>query len=139
MRLDPDNFSARRTEVQVDGGPAFLRGSLDYLDIDADRLDTTIPARRELRASIFTKPLDHYYVTMSATRDLIGNGRWISYATGLFYTDECFETGVVYQRTNVLQGDLKPSTAINLIIRLKSLGQTFDLPSVGVGGLVGVK
>lgn len=139
VRLDPDNFSARRTEVQVDGGPTYLRGSLGYLDIDADRLDTTIPARRELRASLFTKPLEHYYLTASATRNLIGDGRWISYATGIFYTDECFETGLVFQRNNVLQGDLKPSTAINLIIRLKSLGQSFELPNIGVGGLVGVK
>ncbi len=138
-RLDPNNFSARRTEIQMDGGPSYLRGSVGYLDIDADRLDLTIPARRELRANFLTQPLTNYYMTGAITRDLIGKGRWISYASGIFYTDECFETGIVYQRTNVLQGDLKPSTTVNLVLKLKSLGQTFDLPNIGVGGLVGVK
>jgi LPS-assembly protein len=138
VRLDRDTFAVRRSEIQVSGGPSFMRASFGYLDIEADKLDLTIPARRELRGNIYIKPLENYYVTASAQRNLIAPARWISYATGLFYTDECYDMGLTYQRSNATDRDIKPSTTVSVVLRLKGLGQTFELPNISVGSLVGI-
>ena len=123
FRLDRDNLSARRSEVDVTAGPDWLRLYLGYLSLDdapAD-LDDEVGKREELTASVRAALGSNWALTARNRRDLT-NEDTINTGVGIIYQDECIFFSTEIDRRFTQDRDLKPETSIKFTIKLKHLG-----------------
>lgn len=126
-RIDHDSGQPRETQIDAQMGPSFLRVGLGYIETPPDPTDATIQKVRQINASLFARFSPNYYATAVGTHDLLLR-RWITFTTGFWYTDECIDAGITVMRTNVTSGELRSSTSVGLVLRLKSIGSSFLLP-----------
>ena len=126
-RINHESGQPQETQVQAQIGPSFLRVGLGYLETPPDVTDPTIQKIRQINASIYARLTPNYYVTAVGTHDLLLR-KWITFTTGVWYTDECLDAGITIMRTNVTSGELRSSTSVGLVLRLKSIGSSFLLP-----------
>ena len=126
-RLNHESGQPQETQIQAQMGPSFLRVGVGYLETPPDATDPTIQKIRQINASIFARFTPNYYITAVGTHDLLLR-KWITFTTGVWYTDECLDAGITIMRTNVTSGELRSSTSVGLVLRLKSIGSSFLLP-----------
>ncbi len=122
FRLDRDDFSSRRSEVDLDIGPEWLRIQLGFLSLDdAPAALTQIGRREELRSSARAEIGENWSFTIHNRRDLT-NDAAINMGAGITYEDECLTFTTRIDRSFTQDRDVEPATTIQFFVKLKHLG-----------------
>lgn len=122
FRLDRDDFSSRRSEIDLDVGPEWLRVQLGFLSLDDAPADLTqIGKREELRASARAEFGDFWSFTIHNRRDLT-NDSTINMGAGITYEDECLTFSTRVERSFTQDRDVEPVTTLQFLVKLKHLG-----------------
>jgi LPS-assembly protein len=124
FQLDAEDFSPRRTELDVAGGPDFLRLSLSYLQIEEQTSEqnvTTFESREEVLAGASLRLTPLWRLTASARRDLTDGGRWVNYGGALTYEDECFLASLGAARSFTQTRDVEEDTSVVFRVILKGV------------------
>ncbi len=120
-RIDKDNFSFKRNELEIGTGPPALRIATNYIFFDAQN-DADFPGREEISGSISTK-LNRFWRSSFASRyDLVGNGDFRNLNLNLTYDCECFTLSTTINRQFYKDRDLKPNDSILFRLTFKTLG-----------------
>ena len=123
FRLDHDDLSPRRSEVDLAGGPDWLRVNLGYLSLDdaPDNLDDSVGAREELKLSARIRYGENWSFTANTRRNLTTDNT-VNYGFGINYTDECLTFSTRFVRSFTQDRDVEPTTSIQFVVTLRSLG-----------------
>ncbi len=122
FRLDKNDFSRRRDEIDLTIGPPALNLSLDYLFTDASATDLVNAVdREEITVRLRSKLNENWSTFVTGRRDLENDDN-LSASAGLTYQDECFRISVIGQRRWFRDREVTPDDSIFLQIELKSLG-----------------
>lgn len=123
FRLDHDDFSPRRTEVDLTGGPSWFRVNFGYLSLDdaPDNLDDNVEAREELNVSARFR-LDSNWSISANTRRNLTTDNTIRYGFGVNYRDECLIFSTRFVRSFTQDRDVEPTTSIQFVVTLRNLG-----------------
>ena len=134
FRLDKDDLTPRRTEVDATIGSRRTYAEIGYL-----RLDRNIPLaneelgdREELRAAGRVAFADYWSVFGSAVVNMTNRNEDptlqsdgfepIRTRLGIAYQDDCIDLGLTWRRDFVSQGDALRGNTIELTFRLLNLG-----------------
>ena len=120
-RLDKDDFSARRNEVNLSAGPPALSLNADYVFFERQE-NSEFPTREELTASVNTQFSRYWRGQVSAKSDL-AESELRSAGLGLTYEDECLVFSTNLTRTFFEDRDLEPTDAILFSVTFKTLGE----------------
>ncbi|MFQ5784366.1 MAG: LPS-assembly protein LptD [Alphaproteobacteria bacterium] len=123
FRLDNNNFTSRRSEVDLAAGPEWLRFNLGFLSLDATsvNLDEGVGKRQEIDVSALARFSDNWSLTAFHRRDLTAD-RTIDTGAGIVYEDECLFISVEGSRRFTEDRDFEPETSVKFVIKLKHLG-----------------
>ena len=129
LRLDKDDFSARRNEVRATFGVPLLKLDINYLSIDQQNLiDSQDPQddfrdREEITIGFTSEITNRWKMGASTQRDLTSGGGSLQHGMFLSYQDDCFEFRTDYSRTFTRDRDVAPTDTILFRIVLKTLGE----------------
>lgn len=92
VRLDKDSLEIRRQETSVSVGPAILRLSGSYIQLERGGIeDETLLPRRQYLAYTASSALSRYWSLLAgASHDLTDGGGLLNVHGTLTYSDECF-------------------------------------------------
>lgn len=123
FRLDSDNFSSKRSEVELVAGPSWLRLNLGFLSLDVppEGLASEIGKREEIRANVRAK-LDRYWSVSAFNRRDLTKDRTIDMGVGVLYEDECLLFSSRLTRRFNEDRDVQPETLLQFTVTLKHLG-----------------
>jgi len=123
FRLDGDDLTPRRTEIDATGGPSFLRLSLTYHRVEGQPLandPTEFVTREEIIAAGSLRLSQYWSIQAGGRRDL-AEDRTISIDGALTYEDECFLASLRAGRTYNQTRDVEPDTSIMFTLLLKGI------------------
>jgi LPS-assembly protein len=120
-RLDKDNLSPKRNEVQIGVGPPALRLSANYIFFN-NQSDTEFSGREEISGSVGAKLNRFWRSSFSGRYDLEGNGEMRNLALNLVYECECFTFSTTISRAFYEDRDLRPNDTILFKLTFKTLG-----------------
>ncbi len=123
FRLDRDDLSSRRSEIDLSAGPEWLRLGLGFLSLDdapADLADE-VGKREELSLTARAAFGRNWTLTFNNRRDLT-NENTIETGVGIGYQDECILVSAVVQRRFTRDRDFEPDTSVRFTVNLKHLG-----------------
>lgn len=117
FRLDKENLSPKRTEINtgLNLNPFFL--NVDYLDLNNDPL---LSDRQEIVASGSVALTDYWTLFAGTRRDLQKNQQTVANA-GFKYQDECFQLYGNFSRSLIRDRDVEPSSSFVLRVELENL------------------
>ncbi|MFQ5972219.1 MAG: LPS-assembly protein LptD [Alphaproteobacteria bacterium] len=118
-RLDKDNFSVRRAEVDMSVGAPALRLNLEYVFFDEDE---EFADRQEVFAQLDSRLTDRWSVAVNTRRDLEADDT-ISYGASLTYVCDCLIMTAQYRRNFTQNRDIDPTQEFFVRIIFKTLGQ----------------
>ena len=123
FRLDHDDLSPRRSEVNLTGGPNWLRVNFGYLSLDdpPDNLDDDVEAREEINVSARFRFDSNWSISANARRNLTTDNT-IRYGFGINYGDECLIFSTRFVRSFTQDRDVEPTTSIQFVVTLRNLG-----------------
>jgi len=121
FRLDRDDFGYRRSEVELLAGPDVLRLNFAYARLVRELTDAALTSREEVTAGLSSQFTEHWNARAMTRRDLDAHST-IETEAGVFYSDDCIEYGLFYDRRYTRDRDIEPSTAIGIKINLRTLG-----------------
>ena len=121
FRLDRDDMSYQRSEVDLNTGPSQLRLGIGYVRLAKELSETGLEAREEVAASVRAQFNENWSATAFTRREL-GQNSSIGSNAGVFYQNECLLFGVIYDRRYTRDRDIQPSSSINFKISLLNLG-----------------
>ncbi len=134
-RLDKDNFSVRRNEIDATIGTPKTYISAGYLKLNRD-IATTIEDlrdREEIRLGGRIQIARYWSIFGSTVIDLTGRRedpltlsdgyQPIRHRLGLLYDDDCIELGVTWRREYDAVGDARRGNTFLLRLALKNLGR----------------
>ena len=131
FRLDKNDFSRRRDEIDLTIGPPALNLSLDYLFTDASATDLVNAVdREEVTVRLSSKLSENWSTFFTGRRDLENDDN-LSASAGIAYQDECFRISVIGQRRWFRDREVTPDDSIFLQIEFKSLGSFSGQQAVG--------
>jgi LPS-assembly protein len=124
-RIDPDDFSANRSEVDLGFGFLERRGwiNLDYLLVSEEAGTGEFGDREEISGSLSYRINNYWRMNANARRDLSANGGFISYGGGFMYEDECFIFNTTLNRSFTRDRDIEPTDNIFFKLTFKHLGE----------------
>jgi LPS-assembly protein len=120
-RLDKDNLSPKRNEVQMSAGPPALKMSANYVFFDAQN-DTEFSGREEISGGVSAKINRFWKSSFSGRYDMEGEGDLRNLALNLKYECECFTFSTTISRQFYEDRDLKPNDTILFKLTFKTLG-----------------
>ncbi len=117
FRLDKDDLSPKRTEINtgLNLNPFFL--NVDYLDLSNDSF---LDDRQEIVASGSVALTDYWTLFAGTRRDLQENQQTVANA-GFKYQDECFKLYGNFNRSLIRDRDIEPSSSFVLRVELENL------------------
>jgi len=122
FRVDRENFTIRRNEVNASGGPSWLRFFVSYLSLDDPPADLADVGRREeislLLASNFTR---NWSASAFTRQDLTGDGA-INAGFSTTFQNECVLFQTVVDRRFTVDRDVADDLVIKFVLQLKHLG-----------------
>ena len=123
FRLDHDDLSPRRSEVNLNGGPNWLRINFGYLSLDdpPDNLDDDVEAREEINVSARFRFASNWSILANTRRNLTTDNT-IRYGFGINYGDECLIFSTRFVRSFTQDRDVEPTTSIQFVVTLRNLG-----------------
>lgn len=120
-RLDKENFTPRRNEVQASVGPKALQTSVTYSFFDTVP-GTEFPIREQISGGISSQLTQYWRATASAIYD-IESSDTRRIGLGAIYEDECFMFNTQASRSFFHDRDLKPDNVVMFTITFKTLGE----------------
>lgn len=117
LRLDKNNFSPKRQEVDASVAYDPVVFSVSYLSLNND---PSLDDKEVISGSAGVKINKNWRLTLSGSEDLELE-QLTGANTGLIYTNECMSVGTYFGRTFTNDRDIKPSTTILFKISLKNL------------------
>ncbi len=124
FRLDSEDYSLKRSELDVTAGPDFLRFSVSYLQVaeqtSEDNL-TSFPSREEVLAGATLKFAEYWRLQAGTRRDLTGGGHPLSVDGSVTYEDECFIAALLASRSYTQTRDVEPDTSFMFRIIFKGV------------------
>ncbi|WP_185961476.1 LPS-assembly protein LptD [Telmatospirillum sp. J64-1] len=130
FRLDKDDFSLRRSEVNAWAGPPLLRGWVSYTYLDGERgsgefVDAQYGTREQVTLALSSALTQHWSVFGSTTRDLSAGprGRLVTNGLGVTYEDECFIFSAVYEGSNAYDREYDGGDSVMFRLVFKTLGE----------------
>ena len=129
FRLDKDDLTPRRNEVQAMLGVPKFRLSVNYLSIDQQNLNDILDPedefrdREEITLGFSSQATERWRFGANTRRDLTAGGGSLRHGAFLNYEDECFLFQVDYSRTFTQDRDVKPSDTILFRVVFKTLGE----------------
>jgi len=120
-RLDKDNLSPKRNEIQMTAGPPALKVSTNYVFFDSQD-DSEFSGREEISGNINAKLNRLWRSSFAGRYDLEGDGELRSLALGLTYECECFTFSTTLTRQFYEDRDLRPNDTILFKLTFKTLG-----------------
>ncbi len=124
FRLDSEDLSVRRSELDLAGGPDFLRLSVSYLQIaeqTSEENATSFANREELLASATLKLTQYWRLEAGTRRDLTGDGRPLSANGSVTYEDECFIAALLASQSYTQTRDVERDTSFVFRIIFKGI------------------
>ena len=118
VRVDQDNFSVSRNEIDLFVGSDTSWMSVGYLYLDEDQALTGIQSEHQVDIEGRLKFAEFWSAYGGYIRDLEDNGSSIQAKFGIEYLDECFGFALEARRDYTRDRDLEPSTSIGFKIRL---------------------
>lgn len=117
FRLDKENFSPKRSEVNtvLNFDPVFFQ--VDYLDLNDDPF---LDDREEVVAFGSVAVTDYWTLFAGTRRDLQEGQQTVANA-GFRYQDECFQLFGNFSRSLIRDRDVEPSTSFVLRVELENL------------------
>ena len=124
-RIDPEDFTANRSEVHLGIGFLKRRGwiNLDYLFVSEEAGTGEFGDREEISGGLSYRISNYWRLNANARRDLTADGGFISYGGGLTYEDECFILDTTLNRSFTRDRDLEPTDSIFFKLTFKHLGE----------------
>ena len=124
-RIDPEDFTANRSEVHLGIGFLKRRGwiNLDYLFVSEEAGTGEFGDREEISGGLSYRISNYWRLNANARRDLTADGGFISYGGGLTYEDECFILDTTLNRSFTRDRDLEPTDSIFFKFTFKHLGE----------------
>lgn len=122
LRIDRDRLSIRRNEIDLTFGPQAIRVDVGYVFLSRELTADELRSREEIRVAGRARMTDHWSVTAATRRDLTDDGGTVSWGLGATYLDECFELGLLLDRSFVEDRDVQPFTDFSVRVRLRHLG-----------------
>jgi LPS-assembly protein len=121
FRLDKEDFSPRRNEVNLELGPPALNLSLDYLSIDSFSDGTDLSDREQIDLRLRSRLNENWSAFVATLRDLERDDT-LSTSLGLTYKDECFLISLIGKRRYFSDREIEPDDSIFIQISFKHLG-----------------
>ena len=129
FRLDKDDLTPKRNEVEATVGVPKFRLEVNYLSMDqqnlADILDPEdeFRDREEITVGFSSQVTKRWRFGADTRRDLTSSGGSLRHGAFLSYEDECFQFQVDYARTFTRDRDVKPSDTILFRVVFNTLGE----------------
>jgi LPS-assembly protein len=129
FRLDKDDFSATRSELNATFGVPVFGIGVDYLRVAQQAIDDVADEedafsdREEISLSLTSKVTDRWQLGINMRRDLEDGGHSLGHAAFARYEDDCFAFQVDYARTFTRDRDVAPSDTILFRFVFKTLGE----------------
>ncbi|TNE41096.1 MAG: LPS-assembly protein LptD [Alphaproteobacteria bacterium] len=121
FRLDKDDLSFRRNEVDLTGGTPDYNLKLGYLKLAAELSASGLEEREELSAETHLKIRGNWSFQANGRRNL-ADGEMVKAQASFVYKDECTEFEIAVRRRFTRFRDIEPATSIFFRIRLTTLG-----------------
>lgn len=121
FRLDKDDFSFRRNEVDVWAGTKNYWLEAGYLTLGAELSESGLESREELTAKTHLKIRGNWSFEAEGIRNLEA-GDMIRARASFVYRDECTDFEITARRRFTEDRDIEPTTSIFFRVKLKSLG-----------------
>ncbi len=122
FRLDKDDFTFRRNEVDATGRWGRLSGTLGYAFFDQS-LSAALGEREEFIGTAAYRLTDYWTVNAATRRDIEGS-QTLSNSVSLGYADECLSVGLGFSQSFTRDRDIEPANSLIFSIVLKHLGGT---------------
>ena len=127
FRLDKDDFSAQRNEIDLLVGPPALNLSLGYISVKAvegevEEDDTDSFGDREEVTWKLNSQLSRYWSASGGQRIDLEEGETLSSNIGLIYHDECFLIQTIVERTFFSDREIEPEDSFFVNVVFKHLG-----------------
>lgn len=129
FRLDKDDLSPTRNELQATAGVPLFRVSLNYLFIEQQTITDFVSTsdefkdREELSVGLASQISKLWSIGMSTRHDLEEDGGSLNRNAYLQYEDECFTFRADFTRNFTRDRDVRPSDTILFRFALKTLGE----------------
>jgi LPS-assembly protein len=134
FRLDKNDLTYVRNEVEMVTGPPRVRFDVGYLMLEDDPALQSLREREEIRGGLSIGLLDSLSLRFATRYDLTAD-RSISEQLGLFYVHPCLQLVAGVERLNTSDRDAEPTTTISFRVILKNLGEIgTDADLMGAGG-----
>lgn len=128
FRLNKENFSPRRNEVQASIGPKAFNVKIDYSFFGEGTGSGEFSNREEITTGFNSQVSSDWLIRGSTRRDLQTDST-LDYQVGIEYRCDCLTAAIDFTRTFTSDRDIKPSDTIFLRLTFKNLGE--------LGGAVG--
>ena len=122
FRLDKDDLTPRRNEVQFSVGPPALRVTGNYLFVDQGTVDEEFGTRSEISGMISSQITRDWRFAVFTRRDLEDDST-LNHGFLLTYLCDCFTAHLSFVRTFTQDRDVRPSDTILLRLIFKNLGE----------------
>ena len=129
FRLDKDDLTPKRNEVEATVGVPKFRLKVNYLSMDQQNLTDILDPedefrdREEITVGFLSQVTKRWRFGADTRRDLTSNGGSLRHRAFLSYEDECFQFQVDYARTFTRDRDVKPSDTILFRVVFNTLGE----------------
>ena len=124
FRLDHRDAAVRRNEIDLAGGPSWMRARVGFADVNrqpAGRTTAGVHGGREAHASFTAKPFDNWTFSSAIRREVERNTS-INWQAGLSYEDECILINAGVSRSFTRDRDIRPDTVWHMRVILKQAG-----------------
>lgn len=121
FRLDKDDFSFRRNEIEVWTGSDNYWLEAGYLKLGAELSESGLEQREELTARTHLKIRGNWSFEAQGIRNL-HDDEMIRARASFVYRDECTDFEITARRRFTEDRDIEPTTSIYFRVRFKSLG-----------------
>ncbi len=121
MRLDENDLSVKRQDLQLTGSYGPFLASANYVNAQAQPALGFDEDREEFAAAAAIKLAEHWTLFGDIRYDL-DTDEVIRNAIGLKYSDECFMLSVSYIETNIEDGEIQPDQTVLVRYNLLTLG-----------------
>ena len=121
FRLDKEDFSSRRSEVDSSFTAGPVSASVGYIRLNEGTVTNPILDREEIVTSGNYNFLDFWSLTGNARRDLSEGGGLINGGGGISFINECLVFSILYNRDFTQDRDVEQSQTITFQLHLKNL------------------
>lgn len=121
FRMDKEDLSFRRNEVDLHAGGENYWLEAGYLRLSEELSESGLDAREELSAKTHLKIRGNWALEAQGIRNLALD-EMIRASASIVYRDECTDFEITARRRFTEDRDIEPATSIFFRVRLKSLG-----------------